>query len=552
MGDLEASDLRNMMAPVFVKAGTLFTEDEPEGDPIEDSHLVRESGVREVIDLTGESLPFYHQPRGTLTRCLGPASDDEGDGSDDQLVEPAVETIVAAVAPIDVDAELPAAVVVQEDTEVFVSGNDSGTDLMLSRTMDEVCIADDVIEIDEEIVIVEQRHATSPPVEEEALEEEAPLFYVDDGPSNMDTTADRILFDTVTTSAIIGERESSEEEEEEEVIYAPRKFAKPEPISLPSHSAPPTSRSADPKGHQASAKGQSQNFMAVAHNGRPVATKSDKSKMQGKTKQQKKKLNRKARQEGRIRKTEGLPRVGDSDIDWGSDGPPAAARGAEEVDSSDEDVPAFAGLGSRIRRDEQAIMQDYVQNAFGKQVDSDSEAAGTDGIDMDALARFAEGMKHPRHVTLDDVADQQKHQQEDEDEGWVDSSGSELSDDGEDSADAPLNMVEIAPGLFAEVPSGGDAAADSEEEVELELDDDEETSDDEMTGVRWVEEESDEGESEDSPEDEIDKLFRGKRNAWASLTDDYIAQIQVSLHDLMTTARSYIRFCRTFLTRRTC
>lgn len=59
MGDLEAADLRNMMAPVFVKAGTLFTEDEPEGDPIQDSHLVRESGVQEVIDLTGElSLGF--------------------------------------------------------------------------------------------------------------------------------------------------------------------------------------------------------------------------------------------------------------------------------------------------------------------------------------------------------------------------------------------------------------------------------------------------------------------------------------------------------------
>lgn len=287
--------------------------------------------------------------------------------------------------------------------------------------------------------------------------------------------------------------------------------------------------------------------MAVPHNGRPLATKSEKSKMHGKTKQQQKKLNRKARQEGRIRKTEGLPRVGDSDIDWGSDGPPAVARGVEEADSSDEDVPAFAGLGSRVRRDEQAIMQDYVQNAFGKQVESDSEATGTDGIDMDALARFAEGMKHPHHVTLDDVADQQKHQQEDEDEGWVDSSGSELSDDDdEDSADAPLNMVEIAPGLFAEVPSGN-VAADSEEEVELELDDDEDTSDDEMTGVRWVDEESEENESNDSPEDEIDKLFRGKRNAWASLTDDYIAQIQASLPDVMFEALSELSFLQDVL-----
>ncbi|KAJ9094826.1 hypothetical protein QFC20_006804 [Naganishia adeliensis] len=495
MGDLEAADLRNMMAPVFVKAGTLFTEDEPEGDPIQDSHLVRESGVQEVIDLTGSGI------------------EQDDDALEDEFsIEPASETVVLAVAPIDVDAEIPATVIAHEETEVIVSGNESGTDLMLSRTMDEVCIADDVIEIDEEIVIIEQPLLATGPVEEEEAEEEAPLFYP------IKSSLTRLI-----TSAIIGEKESSEDEEEEEVIYAPRKYAKPEPISLPSHSAPSTSRATGQKGHQTGA--HAQNYMSVPFNGRPVATKSEKSKMQGKTKQQKKKLNRKARQEERIRKTEGLPRIGDSDIDWGSDGPPAAARGAEDVDSSEEDVPAFAGLGSRIRRDEQAIMQDYVQNAFGKQVESDSDAAGTDGIDMDALARFAEGMKHPRHVTLDDVADQQKHQQEDEDEGWVDSSGSELSDEEEDSADAPPNMVEIAPGLFAEVPSGN-VGGDSEEEVELELDDEEDSSDDEMTGVRWVEEDSEEDELDESPEDEIDKLFRGKRNAWASLTDDYIAQIQ--------------------------
>jgi hypothetical protein len=451
--------------------------------------------------------------------------------------------VVLAVAPIDVDAAIPVAAIAHEETDVIASGNDSGTDLMLSRTMDEVCIADDVIEIDEEIVIIDQPLSLSAPVEEEEGEEEAPLFYVDDGPSNMDTTADQILFDTTLTSAIIGEKESSEDEEEEEVIYAPRKYAKPEPISLPSHSVPSTSRAAGQKGHQTGS--HAQNYMSVPFNSRPVATKSEKSKTQGKTKQQKKKLNRKARQEERIRKTEGLPRVGDSDIDWGSDGPPAAARGAEDIDSSDDDVPAFAGLGSRIRRDEQAIMQDYVQNAFGKQVESDSDAAGTDGIDMDALARFAEGMKHPRHVTLDDVADQQKHQQEDEDEGWVDSSGSELSDEEEDSTDAPPNMVEIAPGLFAEV-SSGNVGGDSEEEVELELDDDEDTSDDEMTGVRWVEEDSEEDELDESPEDEIDKLFRGKRNAWASLTDDYIAQIQVGLLYTMICTSSYrclLRMC---------
>lgn len=44
MADLEAADLRNMMAPVFVKAGTLFTEKELDGDPIEASQPVRVEG----------------------------------------------------------------------------------------------------------------------------------------------------------------------------------------------------------------------------------------------------------------------------------------------------------------------------------------------------------------------------------------------------------------------------------------------------------------------------------------------------------------------------
>lgn len=412
-------------------------------------------------------------------------------------------------------------IVEHEETTVIIPADSSGTDLMLSRTMDEVRIEDNVIEYEEESVAME---IPASPLAEPATEEtlDAPLYFVDDGPSNMDTAAEQILFD-VDPNTIIGERESSDEEEEEEVIFVARKFAKPEPISMPiergSASSPPSaSRNQRPKGQS-----QGPNYMSVPFDGRSVATKSDKSKMHGKTKQSQKKQSRKARREGRIRKTEGLPRVGDSDIDWGSDGPPAAAREDPETDDSEEDdVPAFAGLGSRVRRDEQAIMQDYVQNAFGKPA-GDSDAADSDGIDMDALARFANGMKHPHHVTLDDVADQQKHQQEDEDDGWVDSSGSELSDEDSEDEVVPPNMVEIAPGLFAEVQDDGD----SEEAVENELDEDEESSDDEMTGVRWVEEDSeDEDELERDFRDDYDNMFKGK-NTWATSAEDYIAQIQV-------------------------
>lgn len=434
--------------------------------------------------------------------------------------EPITETFVVAVADEEFEEEEPNPIVVEhEETTLIVSGDASGTDLMLSRTMDEVRIEDNTIEFEEEMVAVEVPGAPSVAAEEVP---DAPLYFMDNGSSAMDVAAEQILFD-VDPSAIIGEKESSDEDEEEEVILVPRKFAKPEPISMPQEG---TSVRSQPTGIRVRGSSQGVNYMQVPFDSRPVATKSDKSKMHGKTKQSQKKQGRKARREGRIRKTEGLPRIGDSDIDWGSDGPPAAAREELEIeDSEEDDVPAFAGLGSRVRRDEQAIMQDYVQNAFGKPV-GDSDSADNDGIDMDALARFANGMKHPRHITLDEVADQRKHQQEDEDEGWVDSSGSELSDeDNENDEDPPdpPNMVEVAPGLFAEIPADGE----SEDEVELELDEDDESSDDEMTGVQWVEEESDDDDDLGNDfKDDYDQMFKGK-NTWATSAEDYIAQLEV-------------------------
>lgn len=489
---------------------------------------------------------------------------------------PTTESVLAeasALAP-----EQPVIDLIHEETAFFVAAAEtSGTDLMLSRTMDEVRIDDNVVSIEEETLIVDITEPLADmelPVNEKLLadvepaakddsladqeilaeeepeeEEEAALFFVDDAPttSGPSDSTSQILFNTSNGGPLIGERESSEDEEEEEIIFVARKFAKPEPISLPSEQVPSKpSRNPAPSG-----KSQGPAYMSVASGSRPVATKSEtsKTKMHGKTKSKQKKLDRKSRREGRIRKTEGLPRVGDSDIDWGSDGPPGHHQEIAS-DSEEEDAPVLAGLGSRVRRDEQAIMQDYVQNAFGNAGHGGSGIRGDEEIDVDALARFAHGMQHPQHVTLDDIADQKRHQQEDEDEGWVDSSGSELSDDDEEgeASSAPPNMVEIAPGLFAQVipdddSDGGEALSEDAASLELEeiLDD---TSDDEMTGVRWVEDDSEEESDEFDGGSARDKMFRG-RNAWASVADDYIAQLEASQALLQHTFSSYNCFCLT-------
>jgi hypothetical protein len=426
----------------------------------------------------------------------------------------------------------------EEVTMVVAAAEASGTDLMLSRTMDEVRIDDNVISVEEETVVMEMAESF---VDAEAVEdeeavaqeeiEETPLFFVDDAPaaSGPADTASQILFNTSQGGPLIGEKESSEDEEEEEIIFVARKFAKPEPISLPSDQVPAKSS----RHPASSSKSHAAGYMPVASSSRPVATKSEPSKKPGKAKSKQKKLERKARREGRIRKTEGLARVGDSDIDWGSDGPPVHRQEIVIGSEEEDDAPVLAGLGSRIRRDEQAIMQDYVQNAFGNGSQGGSGVQGDEEIDMDALARFANGMQHPQHVTLDDIADQKRHQQEDEDEGWVDSSGSELSDDDDEAEGSGVqpHMVEIAPGLFAQVipdDNSDEENALSEDAASLELEEIlDDTSDDEMTGVRWVEDDSEEESDEMEGGNARDKMFRG-RNTWATVADDYIAQLQAS------------------------
>jgi hypothetical protein len=61
MADLESADRRNMMAPVFVRAGTLFTEESLKGDPIEDSVPVREDGdEEEPVFVASRGMSFVH------------------------------------------------------------------------------------------------------------------------------------------------------------------------------------------------------------------------------------------------------------------------------------------------------------------------------------------------------------------------------------------------------------------------------------------------------------------------------------------------------------
>ena len=112
------------------------------------------------------------------------------------------------------------------------------------------------------------------------------------------------------------------------------------------------------------------------------------------------------------------PRVGDSDLDWGGDGPPQAVKD-----------------GVLVEKVETTESEDG-----GMDVD--------DGLDETALARFAMGVANPQHLGIHDLEGAEESDEEDgdgigSDIGDSDPSGSESSEDSDewtDEAEEGLDM----------------------------------------------------------------------------------------------------------------
>lgn len=132
-----------------------------------------------------------------------------------------------------------------------------------------------------------------------------------------------------------------------------------------------------------------------------------------------------------------IPREGDSDLDWGSDGPPGPDEMDEDVDDS-EDMdaemtinmltgsggPAKMGQKNRARRGKlsavDAAVEDYLANlARQSDSDEDSEASLIKEADLAALRRFAQSVSgvNGEHLTIDDLDDIARMREEDEEEG---------------------------------------------------------------------------------------------------------------------------------------
>ncbi|SCZ95237.1 BZ3500_MvSof-1268-A1-R1_Chr11-2g03375 [Microbotryum saponariae] len=137
------------------------------------------------------------------------------------------------------------------------------------------------------------------------------------------------------------------------------------------------------------------------------------------------------------------PRVGDSDLEWGSDGPP----GMETRSSAGIRPKAKKELQKRQRREQRELekmqrlasgarshvekllggnraMDDFARNLLGETEEGD--------IDLEAARRFAEGMMGSSsgvQKNLDELVDEAREEQEDGQEGWRTTSGSEDEED---------------------------------------------------------------------------------------------------------------------------
>lgn len=222
-------------------------------------------------------------------------------------------------------------------------------------------------------------------------------------------------------------------------------------------------------------------------------------------------MGRKERREERNRKSEGLrarPDMDGSDIDWGSAGEPDKTNAPGEDPEDDEE----GGLAI-LREHLQVSISAPTHNAVAADDDDDDEdVAKEEDYDIQALAAFAQGMGAGQ-VTIDDINDEREIDEEDDEEaGWIDTSGSELSDDDE----APL------------AEDGLELVADDREVIEIGS-----SSDDDNDAQAILSDDSD-----------VEELFNGK-DAWAVEADKYIDSIERALDENAHLLKNKNRAART-------
>lgn len=252
-----------------------------------------------------------------------------------------------------------------------------------------------------------------------------------------------------------------------------------------------------------------------------------------------------------------VAREGDSDLEWGSDGPPVQFRKKADQEifvqggpmqqlsldvlsppqskEEEEEMLAIALVNSvgtskktsiTLQSHKDAVMADYMENAMRNNDDNDT-SEGEDVIteerdekkvnqktDLDTLLQFISGMdgqRKGREMTLEDIAIEKQLDEEDE---WMTESGEEEEEGENQTFDAAVERAERRA-----LPVESSEEEDDSDESDL-SEDQRQTKDRKET---WSS--SDDSDKNDDEDDDFDRHF-----SWADADEDFIRRIDKFAH----------------------
>jgi hypothetical protein len=560
---LASSSLARAPPPPTTNKASISASDSKDIDVVD--NLVRES----TASLAGSDVGERESQQEEEGDALAESFDRVNLGTEEIPIEIETETEEEMI----VERENVRVTEVEVEREVIVIADDDAEDdvtVMVDHTT--------VIDVDADL---EPAATTTLNDADDFMEDPEPAFYIDVNPSTAYDIAEPILFDRPPTDTLLGDPVSSGEEEE--IVLVPRKHLQPEPIGVPVEPEYVRAKDEDIKPKE-SLVDKFGGKKVAGKDGRPVPTTSVPSKGKSgkvstvamdedegitsavkgaktKNKKQAKREKRKNKKEERIKKTEGIvrhkmPRM-DSDIEWGSEGPPPAEN--ELVTDEDDDAlprpssskDVLGGLSTKgltgAKKREMELLMDYLENTVGVDSDEDEEDYSMNeampviggknssaALTAASMAAFVKGMSGTNQVMIDDINDaRQLEEEDDEDEdGWESSSGSELTDEEAQMAASKKTKSKI-PGLQSQVDDGMDDSMDEEED---ELEDSTDEAGAQMTGMGlgWAVPASSDTDSDDSDEDDsedvMEGIFNGKKT-WADATDDFISAMDQLVDD---------------------
>nr|XP_019049269.1 hypothetical protein I302_03051 [Kwoniella bestiolae CBS 10118]OCF28199.1 hypothetical protein I302_03051 [Kwoniella bestiolae CBS 10118] len=481
-------------APLFVKAGELFKEGEADVITMGKDHK-----------LHVEVFPMSHPSAPQMTHLQ--------DQTEVDIIQQPSPLSPPTSSPPTSEAEEPAFTIKQD--EGLLHYQDDALEELLGSTskstlsgdaasrepipLSEPAIADDtdMVEITERIAIEaalpgevsnaeemgiasqRKQDAVAEPAEEqvegEMVDEEIPLFFVDTEPDTISETP-APTYD-ITQSLPLGQQAISApevESEEEKILFVPKTYKKPEPVFINIGTSPQSERKSKAPDPPTRA------FVNPRALSRAEKKAAKREKRSGRGKK------------SRRRKQDKVPRD-DSDLDWGSDGPPVNLINVEggESDSfadgagneEDEDIKILRDYmqGTMLNaQTERAEHMDYQMEGDEEGVDDDEDA---EEMDLEAMRLFGQGIKGLTEGGQEIV---------DEEDWQSDESRDEENEDGE--------------------------------EEEEEEDDDDDDDDSSVLGEIDIEGMMD----DDSDEEDIDALFNGS-GQWDKDTDWFINAMEDAL-----------------------